>query len=203
VLTISRACFAGTRIVLRQCSVESEHIYDFIIALHKHSKGDYAAIAKEAGLSQEEVDEYLNYAAQFLGNLGNYKSFGDSKFVPRLDPRQMKALATVSKDTLGLYEKFKDAIYAGDDIGKLHLGYPSEGHVTTYYPDSPSITKEEITGVSDFLESKGLLPENTRISKTSDGFAVLIASASTDPSSEGQACVWRLLERDGYNCPPH
>jgi dipeptidyl-peptidase-3 len=181
---VPRACFAGTRVVLRQVSAESEHIYDFIVALHKHSKGDYAAVAKEAGLSQEETDAYLNYAAQFLGNLGNYKSFGDSKFVPRLDPRQLKALATVSKETLALYEKFQDAIYAGDDVGKLHLGYPSAGHVSTYYPESPSITKEEIAGVSDFLESKGLLPENTRISKTSDGFAVLIASASSDPTPE-------------------
>jgi dipeptidyl-peptidase-3 len=184
VLSTYRACFAGTRIVLRQCSAESEHIYDFIIALHKHCKGDYSAIAKEAGLSQDEIDAYLNYAAQFLGNLGNYKSFGDSKFIPRLEPRQLKALATVSKETLGLYEKFKDAVYAGEDVGKLHLGYPSAGHVSTYYPDSPNITKEEIAGVSDFLESKGLLPENTRISKTDDGFKVLIASASSDPSSE-------------------
>lgn len=84
---------------------------------------------------------------------------------------------------MGLYEKFKDAIYAGDDVSKLHLGYPSAGHVSTYYPNSPTITKEEITGVSDFLESKGLLPENTRISKTADGFSVLIASASSDPAS--------------------
>jgi dipeptidyl-peptidase-3 len=152
--------------------------------LHKHCKGDYSAIAKEAGLSQEEVDAYLNYAAQFLGNLGNYKSFGDSKFIPRIEPRQLKALATVSKETLGLYEKFKDAVYAGEDLGKLHLGYPSAGHVSTYYPDSPTITKEEIAGVSDFLESKGLLPENTRISKTDGGFKVLVASASSDPSPE-------------------
>jgi dipeptidyl-peptidase-3 len=183
-LTFHRACFAGTRIVLRQVSVESEHIYDFIVTLHKHSKGDYSTVAKEAGLSQEEIDAYLNYAAQFLGNLGNYKSFGDSKFVPRLEPRQLKALATVSKDTLTLYEKFKDAIYAGDDVSKLHLGYPGAGHVSTYYPDSPSITKEEIAGVSDFLEGKGLLPENTRISKIDGGFAVLIASASSNPSSD-------------------
>jgi dipeptidyl-peptidase-3 len=90
----------------------------------------------------------------------------------------------VSKEALGLYEKFKDAIYAGDDVSKLHLGYPSAGHVSTYYPESPSISKEEIAGVSDFLEGKGLLPENTRISKTSDGFSVLIASASTSPASE-------------------
>ncbi|KAI8941412.1 hypothetical protein NX059_002636 [Plenodomus lindquistii] len=180
---LSVACFAGTRIVLRQCSPESEAIYDFIVALHKHCKGDYAALASEAGLSQEEMDEYLNYAAQFLGNLGNYKSFGDSKFVPRLEPRQLKALATVSKDALALYESLKDAIYAGNDVAKLHLGYPSAGHVSTYYPDSPDITKEEIAGVSDFLESKGLLPENTRVKKTSDGFEVLIASALTEPSS--------------------
>lgn len=182
--TWSRACFAGTRIVLRQVSPESEHIYDFIVALHKHSKGDYSALAKEAGLSQEEIDAYLDYAAQFLGNNGNYKSFGDSKFVPRLEPRQLKALATVSKEALGLYDKFKDAIYAGNDVGKLHLGYPGSGHVSTYYPDSPNITKEEIAGVSDFLESKGLLPENTRVRKTSDGFEVLIASALDSPSSE-------------------
>jgi dipeptidyl-peptidase-3 len=184
VLNPNRACFAGTRIVLRQVSAESEHIYDFIIALHKHGKGDYQALAKETGLSKEEIETYLNYAAQFLGNLGNYKSFGDSKFVPRLEPRQLKALATVSEETLILYDKFSEAIYAGDDVSKLHLGYPSAGHVSTYYPNSPNITKEEISGVSDFLESKGLLPENTRISKTDAGFAVLIASASRNPSSE-------------------
>jgi hypothetical protein len=65
-----RACFAGTRVVLRQVSPESEHIYDFIVALHKHAKGDYATLAKDTGLSQEEIDAYLNYSAQFLGNLG-------------------------------------------------------------------------------------------------------------------------------------
>ncbi|KAF2018927.1 dipeptidyl-peptidase III [Aaosphaeria arxii CBS 175.79] len=181
---ISIASLAGTRVVLRQVSPESEPIYDFIIALHKRSSGDYSALAKEAGLSSGEIEAYLNYAAQFLGNAGNYKSFGDSKFVPRLDPRQLKALATVSQETLDLYEKFKDLIYTGDDVAKLHLGYPSSGHVSTYYPASPHITKEEIAGVSDFLESKGLLPENTRVRKTPDGYDILIASAQDNPAAE-------------------
>ncbi|CAI9633927.1 unnamed protein product [Alternaria burnsii] len=181
---LSVACFAGTRVVLRQVSPESEHIYDFIVALHKHTKGDYASLANDTGLSHEEIDAYLDYSAQFLGNLGNFKSFGDSKFVPRLDPRQLKALATASKDTLAIYDKFKDAIYTGNDVGKLHLGYPGAGHISTYYPDSPDITSERISSVSDFLEGKGLLPENTRIRKTKDGYEVLIASASDSPAAE-------------------
>lgn len=126
----------------------------------------------------------MDYAAQFLGNNGNYKSFGDSKFIPRLEPRRFKTLADLNKDTLAFYAKFKDAIYAGNDVAKLHLGYPGAGHVSTYYPESPSISKDEIARVSDFLEAKGLLPENTRIRKTSEGFDVLIASASSSPSSE-------------------
>jgi dipeptidyl-peptidase-3 len=34
--------------------------------------------------------EEISYAAAFYGNLGNYKSFGDTKFVPALPPHKMK-----------------------------------------------------------------------------------------------------------------
>ena len=47
----------------------------------------------------------------------------------------------------------------------MHMGYPDAGHMSTYYPDSPDITKEEITILSKFLAAKSLLPENTRIRK--------------------------------------
>ena len=53
-LTVTSACFAGTRIVLRQVSPESEHIYDFIIALYKHGKGDLKKVQKDAGLSDDD-----------------------------------------------------------------------------------------------------------------------------------------------------
>ena len=139
-------------------------------------------MASDAGLSETEIKAFLDYAAQFLGNAGNYKSFGDSKFIPRLEPRQLKALATLTPKTLELWEQIKDGVFASADIGKMHLGYPDEGHLSTYYPNSPTITKEEITIISDFLESKKLLPENTRIRKTQAGFEVLIASELTYPS---------------------
>lgn len=72
-LTLRSACFAGTRIVLRQVSPESEPIYDFIVALHHHCKGDWKQIQQDAGLSDDELRAFLDYAAQFLGNAGNYK----------------------------------------------------------------------------------------------------------------------------------
>ncbi|OCL02516.1 dipeptidyl-peptidase III [Glonium stellatum] len=178
---LSVACFAGTRVVLRQVSPESEHIYDFIIALHHHCNGDWKKLQEEAGLSDDELAAFLDYSAQFLGNMGNFKSFGDSKFVPRLDARQLKALATVTPQTLEIYERIREGVFASKDIEKMHLGYPDQGHVSAYYPDSPDMTKEEISVISDFLEGKKLLPENTRLRKTGDGFGVLIASALTDP----------------------
>jgi dipeptidyl-peptidase III len=183
-LTRDRACFSGTRIILRQISPESEPIYDFIIALHNHCKGDWKAVQKDAGLSDSELAAFLNYAAQFLGNNGNYSSFGDAKFIPRLEPRQLKALATLTPETLQLYEQIKDGVFASKTVGLMHLGYPEAGHLSTYYPDSPHITTEEITILSSFLETKKLLPENTRIKKVEGGYQVLIASSTTNPSQD-------------------
>ena len=57
--------------------------------------------------------------------------------------------------------------------------------MSNYYPDSPDITKGEIEEIGEFLEKKGLLPENTRLRKTSRGFEVLIASALLKPPPEG------------------
>lgn len=180
----ARACFSGTRIVLRQCSPESESIYDFIVELHNAFKGDWKAVQEKAGLSDEELKHFLSYSAQFLGNCGNYKSFGDSKFIPRIDPITFKAIGALTPKTIQLWEQIKDGLFAGRDVGLMHLGYPDAGHLSTYYPNSPDITKEEITTISDFLESKKFLPENTRIRKIPEGFEVLIASQMDRPSSD-------------------
>ncbi|KAF2401290.1 dipeptidyl-peptidase III [Trichodelitschia bisporula] len=179
---ISVACFAGTRIVLRQVSPEAESIYDFIITLHNEFNGDWEEVKKKASVSDEDIKDFLDYAAQFLGNTGNYKSFGDSKFVPRIGVIALKAIASATPKTIQLWEQIKDGVFASRDIGLMHLGYPDAGHLSTYYPDSPDITKEEITLLSDFLEAKKLLPANTRLRKTPAGYEVLIASAEKAPA---------------------
>lgn len=183
---ISRAAFAGTRVVLRQISPESEAIYDLILALHKSSGGDWKALQSKAGVSGDELSQFLEYAAQFLGNNGNYKSFGDSKFIPRCAESTVAALAATSPEAEGFYKATKGAIFSSNPPALMHMGYPEQGHMTTYYPESPDILKTEIDAVSAWMEKKGLLPENTRLTKSKDGvFEILIASANTSVPSDG------------------
>ncbi|CAH0017174.1 unnamed protein product [Clonostachys rhizophaga] len=183
---ISKASFAGTRIVLRQLSPESEPIYDLIISLHKSSGGDWDALGKKAGIDQSELTSFLEYAVMFLGNSGNYKSFGDSKFLPRCTEKSVAALAATCPEASKFYAATKGAIFSAETPASLHLGFPDAGHMTTYYPDSPDITKAEIEAVSAWMEKKGLLPENNRLRKNKDGnFDILIASAITQAPAEG------------------
>lgn len=182
-------------------SPESEPIYDLIIALQEHCNGDWASLAKDAGVSNDEMQYILQYFTQFLGNLGNYKGFGDVKFIPRCSPQTFAALVTEVSVAEKYYEQCKSALYA--DEGKpalLHFGFPSQGHMSTYYPNSPDITREEIEKVGELLGSKGILPENTRVQKSKGGdYEVLIASALSKPPPEGSdagdagdAITWEL-----------
>ncbi|KAI1383202.1 putative dipeptidylpeptidase III [Hypoxylon trugodes] len=183
---ISRASFHGTRIVARQISPESEPIFDFILALHKTCGGDWKALQAKAGISDEDLGNFLQYAAQFLGNNGNYKSFGDAKFIPRGPESAFTALAAASPEAQKFYDATSGAIFSANKPALLHLGYPEQGHMTTYYPGSSDITKAEIDFISSWMEKKGLLPENTRLIKNKNGsFEILIASAKRTVPSEG------------------
>lgn len=122
----------------------------------------------------------------FLGNSGNYKSFGDSKFIPRCGEDVFKALAATSPKAEEHFKATNGAIHKENDQALMHLGFPDEGHMTTYYPDSHDITKAEIDAISAWSEKKGLLPENNRLRKTKDGvFEILIASAVMQVPAEG------------------
>lgn len=146
--------------------------------------GDWKKLQSQASLTDEELKHFLSYSAQFLGNTGNFKSFGDSKFIPRISPDKIAALAKTTSKAEHLWGQIKDGLYQSTSIAAMHLGYPDKGHVSTYYPNSPDISHEEITYVSDFLKDAGLMPENTRLKKTSTGdFELLIASAVTDPAT--------------------
>ncbi|KAL9101708.1 MAG: hypothetical protein Q9163_003073 [Psora crenata] len=180
---LSRAAFNGSRIVLRQVSPESETIYDLILALYQHCQGEWTKLAERTNVLSEDLKSFLEYSAQFLGNLGNYKGFGDSKFIPRCPRETFVNLASENEKARILCEKCINSLYADEkNPALLHLGFPDKGHMTAYYPDSPDITQSEIEEVDRLLGGKGLLPENTRIRKTREGnFEILIASGISNP----------------------
>ena len=140
-------------------------------------------MGSDAGVSEEDVTHFLNYAAQFLGNTRNFKSFGDSKFIPRIKLDQVAALAKTSSEAEKLFKTFSGDLYESKGTAGMHMGFPEKGHISTYYPDSPDITQAEIENVSEFLKQKKLMPENTRLRQTGSGnYDLLIASAVTDPT---------------------
>ena len=61
---------------MRQISPESETIFDLIVSQYKAVNGDWKKLGVETGVSEEAVQLWLEYAAGFLGNAGNYKVSG-------------------------------------------------------------------------------------------------------------------------------
>ncbi|EGW30568.1 uncharacterized protein SPAPADRAFT_143827 [Spathaspora passalidarum NRRL Y-27907] len=184
---LSRASFYGTRAVLRSVSPESEDIYDLILLIHEllntpKTNEEYVKLLGDK-VSEQTITYYLEYASQFLGNVGNYKSFGDKKFIPRLSPQEFdEFVKAVGEEKVSeKYNKVREAIFSVD---QPLLGYPESGHLSNYYPDSPKITKTEIDAVNKALAKAGIMPENTRVVKNDHEFQVYVASAVGDNTTD-------------------
>ncbi len=69
----ARAAFLGTRILLSQTSAESESIFDLIMELYAQIHSDWADLAADTGVNAEDLSYFIDYAAMFLSNIGNYR----------------------------------------------------------------------------------------------------------------------------------
>ena len=59
-----------------------------------------------AGLTDDHWRQFLAYTAAVFNNCGNYRSFGDSKFVPELDKAMFRKVVEASER----YEENKEQI---------------------------------------------------------------------------------------------
>lgn len=78
-LALSKADWAGAKICLIQCSPESSVIFALLQLVF--SAQPVEALLKAAaakGLTEDEISQIMIYSAAFYGNVGNYKSFGDT-----------------------------------------------------------------------------------------------------------------------------
>lgn len=169
----SKASWLGSRIVFEQCSPESPQIFAmFQILFGHHTVTKVRGNASISKWPEEDSDlfHFYNYATQFYGNQGNYLSFGDSKFIPRIEAEKFKScidmhtkfLPKPEKESVkSLWKKVKGPIYLLDDKTKS-LGVPSEC-TSSYY--SANITKEDMDVVQAYMKEKKLEAWNTRLFK--------------------------------------
>ncbi|KAH8915504.1 hypothetical protein BT69DRAFT_1325191 [Atractiella rhizophila] len=183
---ISKASWAGARVIMEQWAPHANSLYDFLILLFTDPStgtifADLEEVRTKAGVEQNEFKYFVGYTAQSLSNLVNYKNFGNTKFIPRSSPSTIDKLISshpASSKLSKYWPKLKEAIYSLDPEPILQIGKPSSGHLSNIYPDSPSISDAEVEQVSELMRKEGIEPQNTRLRKEGNGkFTLLIASS--------------------------
>ncbi|KAI7882816.1 dipeptidyl peptidase III [Mucor mucedo] len=180
---MSRASFEGTRIIIAQTNPAAIAIYDMIIktfSLQDGSMRDSDTLFQASGVSAETYEQFLQYAAQFLGNLSNYKSFGDEKFIPRLSADDFEKIVrgSESEEAIGLFEQCRDELYNVEPTAHNLIGFPQDGHLSGYY--SPNITKDDILLIQGFCEQEKIDPLNTRLFKDEQNNYTLTVAAAEE-----------------------
>ncbi|KAJ3093338.1 hypothetical protein HK100_006674 [Physocladia obscura] len=190
---IGRAAWAGARVYSATTSLVAPLLFQLILDIFSDKNDskkirDVAAFKENVGLSEDSWRLFLEYSVQVLYNLSNFKSFGDTKFVPNVSEVDFKkvVLASGSDSAIAAYEKLKNHIFAlepADSVGVfLRIGFPADGHTTGYYNEN--VSKREVETVQSILGANNISALNTRLFKTcSNKYTLKIASANSKPSS--------------------
>ena len=70
--------------------------------------------AAEEGVTREEWQRFIAYVGGFYGNMSNYHSFGDTKFVPEVAPEKFKAILfsnPLYTEPSAFYKEYLDKLY--------------------------------------------------------------------------------------------
>lgn len=184
----SRADWCGSLICLLQTSPESPGIYLLLLRIfRRQSVEELHTLATPSCLTDSEFQSFLIYSTAFLGNLGNYKSFGDTKFIPDVPQAKLedfiKRTDAYKDDADGvqkLWDSIKDRLYSLSPREQT-LGLREKG-ITTYFSFNCDISDAEIA--QEFMTSKQLSAYNTRLFKYKengdDVYEIRLASAKSN-----------------------
>jgi dipeptidyl-peptidase-3 len=145
---LSQASWQGSRICLFQLSPESPILFELFQNLFSNNRVELLRESSvKHGVSRADFDNFLQYVAVFYGNMGNYLSFGDTKFIPRIPKEKFQSLlgsaANSTVQIQALWNQCKARVYSLS-IQERELGLEDKG-ISTYY--SPNITRAEISNV--------------------------------------------------------
>lgn len=184
---IAAASWAGAPIILEQTSTESPAIFKMLKLTFGAYLKDTASISDstekekkrkefwESKTSDVSFQRVLDFAVGFFANLGNYRSFGDSKIVPGLVPSEFERIVkeSGSEEAVALFQEVRDRMYDLSE-SKLELSFGN----STYY--TSDVTAEDAKFVGDFMTEQKIEGWNTRLFKNQEGdFVLKIASIST------------------------
>lgn len=153
-----KAIAAGWRITAVQTSVESPYIISLIIRIFREESADELKkrLLENAIATEKQIDAFLIYVFNVLGNMGNYRGFGDTKMIPRATKLDFECILhhTVA------YEKDPEALnnlwnhccekIFSQEPNELRLGLGDSG-VNSYY--SRNITVADIKLVQEYVAS--------------------------------------------------
>ncbi|OTB11462.1 hypothetical protein K445DRAFT_77692 [Daldinia sp. EC12] len=153
---LSRAAWSGARIILRQVSPESIGIFEFILELHESCDGDWNQFNETYGITVEDLEAFLEFAATFLSNIGNYYSIRDS-------------MVSVPPFTLGYPGPLaQSSYYPGELITKEEIALISR-HMSAH-SILPENTRVRKVGDSSFevLQASTVSPDQAKSLDTAD-----------------------------------
>jgi dipeptidyl-peptidase-3 len=155
----------------------------FLSYFQKKNIEELKAKAIEAGVTEDQYDNFMGYAAGFYANLSNYYNFGGKKFVPDSDSETFKKIFTSNPlyQTSETYKTTYDEVYPlieaeifSLDSKWLQINFLEEG-ASAYY--SSNMKKDEIYLSNEFLLDQNVSELNTRVFKVEeDKFEITVAS---------------------------
>jgi len=202
---LSRAAWEGSKICWFQRSYESPALF---VLLNLVFSQDMEALKEKvisAGLTDLKYKQMLVYSAAVFNNCGNYKSFGDTKFVPELDPSDFKAFVRASenyaihKDVMEeIMNKIEREVYTEDEPF-ARLGFRDENNGTNSYYSS-NITKDDAKMIDEWCQDLKISPLNTRLFKLADKeYELRICSANVDNKETSYLKTYEKVEMVGEN----
>ncbi|XP_022118973.2 dipeptidyl peptidase 3 isoform X1 [Pieris rapae] len=189
---LSQAAWNGGLIVLMQTSPESPKIFSLLHRVFlEEPLENLKQSALKAGVSEDDFQAFLVYAGGVFANSGNYKGFGDTKFIPNLSKESFESVVKASKafendstHITKLLQKTQNAIYSiAPRLTSLGL---AEKGVTTYF--SSNCTEEDSNLVNDWMKTKLIEAYVCRTFKTmaEDGlplYTIHLASVESTPKA--------------------
>eukprot|EP00842_Homolaphlyctis_polyrhiza_P006522 jgi/Hompol1/6871/HPOL_002358-RA len=192
---VAQASWAGAGIIAASMTPHGPALTSMFLDIftHKPTRGsaspkpaDMAALKVKSGASDKQWELFLEYAGQVLYNLGNYRSFGDTKFIPRLSKDEFESIIRHigTSVTQQQFAQLSSTIFDVAPEAHLLIGYTADGHTSGYY--GAGVSKADVDFVQAELVKRGAwFALNTRIFKPdASTFEVRVASADASKPVE-------------------